>query len=63
MTVSSYGSGHSESRPSELLTAEENRAVVGLVGSRCQTLATTVVQVRRHWKLEGLRDLLFMEPK
>ena len=36
----------SEGRSSGLLTREENQLVVGLVGHRCQTLATTVVQVR-----------------
>ena len=36
----------SEGRSSGLLTREENQLVAGLVGQRCQTLATTVVQVR-----------------
>lgn len=36
-----------DNRPSLLLSPEENQTVVALVGSRCQTLATTVVQVYR----------------
>merc|ERR1719158_2074840 len=43
MTVSK----HVDSQPSALLTREENQVVQGLVGNRCQTLATTVVQVYR----------------
>jgi hypothetical protein len=42
MTV--YGGKQAENRPSALLTLAEWHAVVGLVGPRCQTLATTVVQ-------------------
>ena len=37
-----------DNRPSLLLSPEENQTVVALVGSRCQTLATTVVQVYRR---------------
>ena len=48
MTVLGTESKHREiNKPSMLLSQEENKTVLALIGSRCQTLATTVAQVYR----------------
>jgi len=47
MTVHSKSDGSVRCQPSGLLTQEENQLVASMIGSRCQALATTVVQVYR----------------
>ncbi|XP_046400040.1 neural Wiskott-Aldrich syndrome protein-like [Ischnura elegans] len=41
----STGSKHVENKPSNMITKEENELVFRLLGNRCQTLATSVVQL------------------